>query len=102
MSPQHGKKQKMLDRVAEDNGVAVVVLDEINHEVSVSNNNSICQALTASPKYAPRCAKYCGVAYQNTGSGKPFDYECYAGLTCRAVPVEDRGKRFVAIVGRTF
>ena len=102
MSPQHAKKQKMLDRVAEDNGVAVVVLDESNREVSASNNNSICRALTSSPKYAPRCAKYCGVAYQNTESGKPFVYQCYAGLTCRAVPVEDRGNRFVAIVGRTF
>ena len=102
MSPQHGKKQKMLDRVAEDNGVAVVVLDETNHEISVSNNNSICRTLTASPKYAPRCAKYCGMAYKNTESGKPFDYECYAGFTCRAIPVADSGKRFVAIVGRTF
>ena len=102
MSPQKGKKQKMLDRVAEDNGVAIVVLDETNQEVSVSNNNSICRILTASPKYAPRCAKYCGVAYSNTESGKPFEYECYAGLKCRAVPVADRGKQFVAIVGRTF
>ena len=102
MSPQTTKKQRMLDRVAEEHGVAVVVLDEDSREVSVSNNNSICRVLTASPKYAPRCAKYCGVAYQNTRSGKPFDYQCYAGLTCRAIPVADQGKRFVAIVGRTF
>jgi diguanylate cyclase (GGDEF)-like protein len=102
MSPQAGKKQKMLDRVAEDNGVAVVVLDENSREVSVSNNNSICRALTSSSKFARRCAHYCGVAYRNTASGDAFDYQCYAGLTCRAVPVADQGKRFVAIVGRTF
>lgn len=30
------------------------------------------------------------------------DFECHAGLTCRAVPVEDRARRFVAIVGLTF
>lgn len=92
----------MLDRIAEENGVAIVVLDENSHEVSVSNNNSICAALTASPEFRPKCAEYCGVAFQNTSSGDAFEYRCYAGLTCKAVPVTDRGKRFVAIIGRTF
>ena len=41
--------------VAEEHGVAVVVLNEQSREVSVSNNNSICRILTSSPKYAPRC-----------------------------------------------
>ena len=102
MSPQEAKKQKTLDRVAEDNGVAVVVLDERSHEVSASNNNSICRALTASAEFAPKCAEFCGVAFEKTAGGDEFDYECYAGLVCKAVPVADRGKRFVAIVGRTF
>lgn len=102
MSPQALKKTKMLDRVAEENGVAVVVLDENSTEVSVSNNNSICRTLIDSPDFAPRCAEYCGMAFKMTDSGKAFDYECHAGLTCTAVPVADRGKRFVAIVGRTF
>lgn len=92
----------MLDRVADENGVAVVVLDGDSHEVSVSNNNSICRALMASPDFAPKCAEYCGAAYRNTSAGRDFDYECHAGLVCRAVPVVDRGKRFVAIIGRTF
>src|SRR6188768_2132840 len=102
MSPREAKKQKMLDRVAEDNGVAVVVLDENSHEVSASNNNSMCRALWASAEFAPLCAEYCGVAFRNTASGSTFEYECHAGLQCEAVPVADRGKRFVAIVGRTF
>ena len=102
MSPQAGKKQKMLDRVAEEYGVAVVVLDEKSREISVSNNNSICRALTSSSKFSKRCANYCGVAYRNTASGDPFEYQCYAGLKCTAIPVSDQGKRFVAIVGRTF
>ena len=102
MSAQAAKKQKLLDRIAEENGVAVVVLDEKSHEASVSNNNSICRALTASPEFAPRCAEFCGMAFRNTASGEAFEYECYAGLTCKAVPVVDRGKRFVSIVGRTF
>src|SRR5688500_5633669 len=102
MSPQAGKKSRMLDRVAETNGVAVVVLDKDSREVSVSNNNSICRALTRSTEFAPKCAEYCGVAFRETADGTAFEYTCYAGLTCKAVPVADRGKRFVAIVGRTF
>jgi diguanylate cyclase (GGDEF)-like protein len=102
MSPRTGKKHKKLDRIAEENGVAVVVLDEKSNEISVSNNNSICAALTASPDFRPKCAEFCGMAFQNTGSGEPFEYTCYAGLTCKAVPVADRGKRFVAIIGRAF
>ncbi len=102
MSPKAAKKQKKLDRIAEENGVAVVVLDENSHEVSVSNNNSLCAALTASPDFQPKCAEYCGVAFRNTRSGEAFEYRCYAGLTCKAVPVTDRGKSFVAIIGRTF
>ena len=102
MSPQEKKKQKMLDRVADDNGVAIVVLDENSNEVSASNNNSICRALWASSEFRPRCNEYCGVAFENTASGATFEFECHAGLQCEAVPVADRGKRFVAIVGRSF
>ncbi len=102
MGPQATKKYRMLDRIAEDNGVALIVLDENSQEISVSNNNSICRALTESPEFARKCAEYCGMAYRNTEAGDAYDYKCYAGLTCKAVPVADRGKRFVAIVGRTF
>ncbi|MEP6704190.1 MAG: PocR ligand-binding domain-containing protein, partial [Acidobacteriota bacterium] len=102
MSQHSSKKQKMLDRIAEENGVAVVVLDQNSREVSVSNNNSLCSALTASAEFWPRCAEYCGVAFKNTSKGEVFEYECYAGLSCTAVPVTDRGNRFVAIVGRAF
>ena len=69
MSPQEKKKQKMLDRVADDNGVAIVVLDENSNEVSASNNNSICRALWASSEFRPRCNEYCGVAFENTAPG---------------------------------
>ncbi|HVF30322.1 MAG TPA: diguanylate cyclase [Pyrinomonadaceae bacterium] len=102
MSPQSDKKQKTLKRVAEDNGVAIVVLDDHSREISVSNNNSICRSLTDSPDFASRCGQYCGIAFQKTADGDEFEYECYAGLTCKAVPVADQGSRFVAIIGRTF
>src|SRR5687767_1259706 len=102
MSPQHGEKPKMLDSVAEENGVAVVVLDDQSVEISASNNNSICRALYPSKEFGPRCAEYCGVAFRETSGGADFDYECHAGLKCKASRVAEKGKPFVAIVGRAF
>ncbi|MEO7672903.1 MAG: PocR ligand-binding domain-containing protein, partial [Pyrinomonadaceae bacterium] len=97
------KKEKFLDRLAEDNGVAIVVVNEDSEEVSVSNNNSMCRSLYASAEFAPYCARFCGRAFAAAEeAGKTVEYECYAGLTCKAVPVWDGGKPFVAIVGRTF
>ena len=102
MSPQDSKKQEMLDRVAEGHGVAVVVLDDQSVEISASNNNSICRALYPSKKFGSRCAEYCGVAFRETSDGADFEYECHAGLKCKAGRIVEKGKPFVAIVGRTF
>ena len=103
MSPTPARKEKFLDRVAEESGVAVVVVDAEGNNVSVSNNNSMCRCLYGSAEFAPECDKYCGRAFQSASTaGRSVDYECYAGLACRAVPVWDGGKQFVAIVGRTF
>lgn len=102
MSSESPQKGKFLTEVAEKNGVAVVVLDARNKEITAANNNSICKTLWNSAEFRPACDRDCGSAFANTANGKPFDYECHAGLTCRAIPVEDRGRRFVAIIGRTF
>ena len=97
------KKEKFLDRLAEDSGVAIVVVNKDSKEISASNNNSMCRSLSASAEFAPRCAEYCGKAFASaTEAGKAVQYECYAGLTCKAVPVWDGGSQFVAIIGRTF
>jgi len=96
------KKGKFLTGLAETNGVAVVVLDDRSREAAAANNNSICRVLWDSVEFAPRCAEFCGRAFAKTRNGDTHDFECHAGLICRAVPVEDNGKRFVAIVGRTF
>lgn len=97
------KEEKFLDRLAEENGVALIVVDAEGNTPSVSNNNSMCRNLYGSTEFAPECDKYCGKAYElAAGAGKPVDYECYAGLACRAVPVWEGRQRFVAIVGRTF
>ncbi|MBX3245099.1 MAG: diguanylate cyclase [Acidobacteria bacterium] len=96
-------KPRFLDTVAEENGIAVVILDEEGREVFAANNNSICALLYSSPQTRGDCAEYCGRAFERTASSdKPVVYECHAGLACQAVPVEDRGRRFVAITGRTF
>jgi diguanylate cyclase (GGDEF)-like protein len=102
MNPETERKGKFLHDIAEDNGVAVIVLDENNNEAATANNNSICRMLWNSEEFRPRCDRDCGRAFANTKNGKPFDYECHAGLSCRALAVEDNGQRFVAIVGRTF
>jgi diguanylate cyclase (GGDEF)-like protein len=102
MKPQPERKGKFLHDLADENGVAVVVLDEQNNEAAAANNNSICRTLWYSEEFSPACDRDCGQAFAKTASGDPFDYECHAGLTCRAVPVQDHGQRFVAIVGRTF
>lgn len=103
MSSATAKKEKFLDRLADDNGVAVVVVDSEGNEVSVSNNNSICRSLYGSKEFAPECAKFCGCAFERAvEAGKAVDYDCYAGLSCRAIPVWEGRQQFVAIVGRTF
>ena len=103
MSSTKPTKPKFLDTLADENGVAVVVLDQEGNEVSKSNNNSICGVLYRSESAGAQCAEFCGRAFERTYlEGRSVGYECHAGLVCNAVPVEDRGKRFVAIVGRTY
>ncbi len=103
MTSAPAKKEKFLDRLAEENGVAIVVVDREGNEASVSNNNSMCRSLAASQEFAPECAKFCGRAFDMAAeAGKTVEYDCYAGLSCKAVPVWEGGKPFVAIVGRTF
>lgn len=103
MSSNAHEKKEMMARLARERGVAVVILDKHSREISAFNNNSICQTLTGSAEFSPRCAEFCGKAFQLTHvTGKPVDYECHAGLVCRAVPSDDIDQQFVAIVGRTF
>src|SRR5574338_273288 len=96
------KKKEFMDSLAESSGLAVVVLDGQNREVSVSNNSSICAALYSSPEFAPRCAQFCGRAFEAVAEDQSVDYECHAGLQCRAVPFREGRSKYVAIVGRAF
>ena len=92
-----------LERLAEDLGVAIVVLDENANEVAAANNNSICAEFYSSPEEGPACARFCGRALEMAAeAGGPVDYECHVGLYCRAIPFKQGNKQLVTIVGRTF
>ncbi len=95
---------EMQDDLAAENGAAIILLRENNLVQHESNNNSICQTLYSSEEFAPECEKFCGAAYKiATEAGEAVEYECYAGMVCRAVPLGAGEKnQFVAIVGRTF
>lgn len=97
------KTDLKLERLAEDLGVAIVVLDENANEVAAANNNSICAELYSSPEAGQACAQFCGRANSMSAeAGGPVDYECHAGLFCRAISVKQGSKQLVTIIGRTF
>lgn len=101
-SPEN-ELEKAMENLAETSGLAVSIIDSSKREVSLSNNNSICQYLNPGPGFSPACAKYCGAAFEKaTRSGKVLKYECHAGLECRAVPFKAGKSPFVAVLGRSF
>ena len=101
MNSDETNQQRQLDELAEQNGLAIIVVDENSSELSESNNNSMCRILYNSEEFAPKCAEFCGKAhYWATETKKPVEYKCYAGLNCMAVQMKN-GKS-VAIVGRVF
>src|SRR5690606_21413182 len=103
MSADENSDQMTLERLAEDHGVAVVVIDEDSNEVAAANNNSICARLYPSPELGPACARYCGSANAKAAeAGEPVEFECHAGLYCRAIPFKRGNRQLVTIVGRTF
>ncbi len=92
-----------LGRLAEENGMAIAIVDNAARQVVVSNNNSICRHLNPGNTFSPACAKFCGKALEKAlEAGGMIGFECHAGLDCRAIVSGDPKKRFVAIVGRTF
>ncbi len=92
--------QAELAKIAEDNALAVVVVDENSDIVLSVNNNSICEVLSASDEFASSCAEFCGRAHQFAGEDRG-SYRCFAGLDCIAVRLKTE-KTLVAIVGRAF
>src|SRR5687768_3706923 len=96
-------EQNGLESLAEESGLAVVVVEKNSAEISIANNNSMCRALYSSEEFAPHCARFCGKAFEMAmEAGKTVSYECHAGLNCLAVPLKTEEKPLVAIVGRAF
>lgn len=96
-------EKSVLDELADRSGVAIAIVDSPSREISVSNNNSICRHLNPGGRFSTDCAKYCGMAFQKAiNAGTRIQYECHAGLECRAVPITSTQRPLVAIVGRTF
>lgn len=92
-----------MDELAGKSGLAIVLRDEHSPALNKSNNNSMCEVLYNSEKFAPECEKFCGKAFRwATEAGETVGYKCYAGLSCRAVPMIEEEKQIVAIVGRAF
>jgi diguanylate cyclase (GGDEF)-like protein len=91
----------LLEKIADESGLAVIVVDE-NSSRAKANNNSICEILFASEEFAPACTEDCGRAFARAKSaGDAVAYQCHAGLDCVAVPLKTE-KPLVAIVGRAF
>lgn len=99
-----GVWKNLQDELAGESGLALVLVEgEDSSEICISNNNSLCQFLYNSAEFAPRCAQYCGKAFQTAqAAGKAVHVKCHADLNFLTVPIETKDKKFAAIVGRAF
>lgn len=87
---------------ADESGLAVALVDEQSRQVAAANNNSICAALNPGEKFCAACSEFCGQAFERTVNSSVYDYQCFAGLDCRAVPISRNSGQFVVITGRAF
>jgi diguanylate cyclase (GGDEF)-like protein len=73
-------------------------------QLTVVNNNSVCQAFQSSATHAHLCDPYCGEAFARAqAAGAPTHYRCHAGLHCFAAPVDlGTGRQLAVIGGRAF
>src|SRR5918998_2075108 len=88
-----------------ESGLALLLVDGPQPpQLSVSNNNSICQALQSSPAHRHLCDPYCGEAYRRTRQpGERTDYRCHAGLHCFTATIgAGKDSDFSVIGGRAF
>jgi diguanylate cyclase (GGDEF)-like protein len=90
--------------LADRNGIALSTLTRDCAVIGrIENNNSICQAMHASPEHARLCAADSANAYDTAvATGKVNEYVCHAGLHCFAAPVAIGDKRLVILGGRAF
>ena len=103
MERKENKNERVLEALASESGVAIVVLDKQGNERAAANNNSICQNLYPSADFGPRCAEFCGKALaRSSEAGGVIEYRCHAGLDCKALAVKKGNREMVTIFGRSF
>ncbi|MFL6468285.1 MAG: diguanylate cyclase [Pyrinomonadaceae bacterium] len=103
METERTKGEGLLANLADESGVAIVVLDKNGNERAAANNNSICANLYPSSEFGPNCAEFCGRALsRSTEAGGIIEYRCHAGLDCKALALKKGNRDMVAIFGRTF
>ncbi|MGI8542545.1 MAG: PocR ligand-binding domain-containing protein, partial [Aridibacter sp.] len=101
---EQNKWKNIQNDLADKSGTAIVVVDKNSAALYEANNNSICKTLYSSDEFSSECDKFCGKAFEMANqTGIIVEYECYAGLDCRAVPIKKDGEtEFAAIVGKAF
>ena len=87
--------------LAAESGISLVLVEgQQPPALTISNNNSICQALQSSPEHVGLCDPFCGMAHQRAvEAGAVTHYRCHAGLLCFAMPVQIQPNRKLAIIG---
>jgi diguanylate cyclase (GGDEF)-like protein len=90
--------------LAEKIGLAIGTLNCNNSVIGrIENDNSICQAMMASPEHARLCAMDCGRAHNRaTARAGPTEFRCHAGLHCFALPVEIGNLQATVLAGKAF
>lgn len=96
--------EKELEHLALQSGLAIVVVKDDSAPVFQANNNSICEKLYSSEEFAPRCAEFCGRAFEDAvTAGEKIAVRCHAGLHYLAQPFSNSENHpMVAIIGRAF
>jgi diguanylate cyclase (GGDEF)-like protein len=97
-----GSWLRLQKSLANRTGAAVATVDPSGQVVGkIENDNSICEAMHASPDHAPMCALDCGRAHTwALNESRPVEFRCHAGLHCFAFPLPNR--KFVILGGRAF
>ena len=87
--------------IAESSGIALLLVEGYQPPaLTISNNNSICEALQSSPEHVGLCDPFCGAAHDRAVGAKTIThYRCHAGLQCFAMPVEIGRERQLAVIG---
>jgi diguanylate cyclase (GGDEF)-like protein len=102
-APQRAPKgwAEIQKSIAESAGISLLLVEgDQPPSLTITNNNSICEALQSSPDHVSLCDPFCGAAHSRVVSANTIThYRCHAGLQCFAMPVEIDSRRQLAVIG---